>query len=403
MENLQELFRSINELKSEYDKEREKNRFSVFTALYRKYDEEENLHSRFISYLLSPTSGHGMDNLFLKIFVRQVLKLNENEFDIDLCEVIPNENNKSEYKFIDILIINKAKKQAIIIENKINAGDSNRTGEKKKDDGYDGQLERYHKTIKTGIDKNYQKGFDFQCNDVFVYYLSMYNHRQPSKESIRALQGCSDWRGAIFYSDEIREWLQMCIDQLSLEKLLIKEFIKQYLNLINIMTHNDIFIEERKKLKNEVAKNVESVRYLTDNFKHVKWHTVDDFWMALENELKKYYKNVDTYSDGDPEFIKTVGRVAHRNEKINYGLLFDSKIGKKIYISGLSDLSWGIIDSKQWMDFNSEILKQINFSNFDTKNTFRLIDENNMKEAVKLIVKEIMEKEEEYFEGMRSI
>lgn len=52
-----------------------------------------------------------MGGVFLKILIRQVLELDENEFDIGFREVIPNENNKSEYKFIDTLIINKAKKQ----------------------------------------------------------------------------------------------------------------------------------------------------------------------------------------------------------------------------------------------------------------------------------------------------
>lgn len=84
------LLESINDIKNEYDNERKKNRFNVFTALFKENDEVK-LHSRFISYLLSSNSGHGMEDLFLKIFVRDILKIKEIEFDINSCEVIPNE------------------------------------------------------------------------------------------------------------------------------------------------------------------------------------------------------------------------------------------------------------------------------------------------------------------------
>jgi hypothetical protein len=57
-----------------------------------------------------------MEDKFLKIFVRQILKLNEDEFDLSNCEVIPNEFNKTEYKEIDILIINKRKSRQLSLK-----------------------------------------------------------------------------------------------------------------------------------------------------------------------------------------------------------------------------------------------------------------------------------------------
>ena len=65
MDKLNKLFEDISKIKTEYDKEREKNRFNIFTAMYRT-NEEIKLHSRFISYLLCSKSGHGMGNTFFK-------------------------------------------------------------------------------------------------------------------------------------------------------------------------------------------------------------------------------------------------------------------------------------------------------------------------------------------------
>ena len=137
MENARKMLQSINKLEPEYNKRKNKDKFNVFTALHKERD-EVNLHSRFISYLLSPKSGHGMKDVLLEIFVREILKINEEEFDLSSCEVIPNELNKTEEDEIDIFIKNK-NRQAIIIENKIDAKDSYHENKK---EGYKGQLER---------------------------------------------------------------------------------------------------------------------------------------------------------------------------------------------------------------------------------------------------------------------
>jgi len=199
MNDLKILFEKVLEVKEKYDNERAKKRFNIFTALHKERD-EVNLHSRTITYLLSPDSGHGMKSKFAEIFIRNILEIPNEIFSLEGLEVFPSENSKSEYKEIDILLINRQRKQAIIIENKIDAKDSNHEG----DDvlhGYSGQLERYYNTIKTGLDKNNNKIWDFQCNTVSVYYLTLY--KQPSKESIGNLKKVR----ILYYKDEIRKWL----------------------------------------------------------------------------------------------------------------------------------------------------------------------------------------------------
>lgn len=379
--SLNQLFQEVKILQEKNNEEKEKNRFNVFTALY-KHNEEVRLHSRFISYLLSPISGHDMKDVFLKHFVYEILKITKDEFNIENCEVIPNEFNKKEENEIDILIKNKKYKQAIVIENKIDAKESNHFN---KEEGYKGQLERYFNELK---DKGYQE------SKIHVFYLT--KQRRPSDYSLGVLKDKQNWRDCLYYGNEIREWLQKCIESVASEKENLKEFIQQYLNLINKMTHNDLTMEEKIELKNKISKNIESTKYLNNNFKHVKWHTIDDFWNELKKQLEKEFNNVRFYPDKNSDFHNIITLVSHQNKNINHGILFNIDSEDSFYISGLGDLSWGIHE-KGWFAFENKDIENINFSDFSSNNTYNLIDTEKMKTTVKLIIDEILEEKRNDF------
>jgi hypothetical protein len=386
MEELNQLFFEMELLKRKYDEQSEKNKFNVFTAMY-KDNEEVRLHSRFISYILSPISGHGMNNVFLNHFIREVLKINENDFEISKCEVIPNEFNKKEENEIDLLIKNRSTKQAIIIENKIEAKDSYHED---KEEGYRGQLERYFNQT---IDKGYKQ------NQTFVYYLT--KNRLPSELSLGMLRDKNqNWKGPIFYGNEIRGWLKKCIEVTPTDKNLVKDFIFQYLNLINKMTNNDLDIDQKLELKNRVSENLGSSKYLIDNFKHVKWHTIDHFWNKLKKAIELHFKNARIFPDKEIEFHKTIDAVAHFNKNINHGILFDFEDGKTAYISGLNTLSWGIIN-EGWFSFEDIVIEKIILSDFSEENTYQLINKDNTEKAVELIIIEILKEKEDNFKNLK--
>lgn len=179
---------------------------NIFKVLFYGH-EEVTLHSRFISYLLSLK-----EEKFLELFVRRILKLEEEKFIISHSEVIPNEQNKTEYEEIDILILNENEKQAIIIENKINANDTIDEGQEK-DSGYRGQLERYYNTIVRGVDKN-NKPCKYKCDEdkTYVYYLTLY--KEPTNATIGELQkkGIFNPEKHIINYYQIQEWLSLCIE-----------------------------------------------------------------------------------------------------------------------------------------------------------------------------------------------
>ena len=131
---LEYLLRDINIIRKKY-KEREANEdnFNLFTVL-RKGSDERYLHSRFISSLLDSKGPHNLGTIFLSLFLEVIGS--RFEYDEKSIETHPNNSVRSEYKNIDILLIDRSKRKAVIIENKIHSGDSNH--EEK------GQLESYY-------------------------------------------------------------------------------------------------------------------------------------------------------------------------------------------------------------------------------------------------------------------
>ena len=176
------------------------------------------------------------------------------------------------------------------------------------------------------------------------------------------------------------------------------------------MTNNDIPENERLNLKSIVAENIESSKYLIDNFKHVKWHTVYEFWLELYKVLKtEEYDDIEIYPHGetknidDKMFLNEITNITHYCKDINHGILFKLKDGTRAYISGLGKLSWGIVEPKAWANFENETIENICFSDFSTKNTYHLIDKNNMTIAVESILNEIREAQNNNFKNLKSI
>lgn len=222
----------------------------------------------------------------------------------------------------------------------------------------------------------------------------MYNKNQPTPESIGELKTVP----VIYYGHEIRDWLMGCIEEVPNEKNIVAQIIQQYLYLIDKLTHNYISIEERNELKDATANNWKSAKYLIDNFKHVKWHTVDVFWKCLKSKLEKEYDNVSFYPT---DFVKLMDEVTHKNADKNMGILFDIEQDKRAYISSQGKLSWGLLEPKKWADFKNEYTEDICFSNFSTENTFRLIDKQNTENTIDCILNEIKEEKENNFKNLR--
>lgn len=373
----------------------QKNTFNIFTVLHKKHD-ERRLHSRFIATLLNPIGSHGQGYKFLNRFL-EIIDIKD--FDLNDVVVYPTEDEKSEWENVDILIKNKNK--AIVIENKIFAGDSN----KKMEDGRDkAQLLNYYEKVKRELALSDDQAREY----ISLVYLTL-NGKNPSLVEQLDMLGLK--LKLIDYIQFIPLWLNECI--VDMAGSLLKDSIKQYIDLVKSITNDfDLTMKLRQLINDDINEayklnssnnRSEDIDFFKGEFKHVKWHTVHEFWHDLANSLvQKFRVNVNVPKDD----LITI--VTHKKAKRNLVLDFEYR-GRIIYISNDSKgFTWGFVflDSETNFDikgldllqFNVENgkawkviegLEHITFSDFSREDTFKLIMYEERMKVIERIVLDI--------------
>lgn len=392
--HLRNFLEKLDVIRKKYaDIEAQKDQFNVFSAMFDTSD-EVYLHSQFIYSLLSFKTGNDYNylNAFLKTLDSKF------QYKQDSLEI------HKELHDIDILLIDKTTKNAVIIENKIYASDSNHTGE--------GQLEKYYRIVIE--DEKIPEA------NIEVFYLSLDGH-EPSPESVSTSkkypQLCEKVQ-CISYPNEIRSWLQSCM-QFVYNKPFQRETILQYIKLIDDMT-NDVDIEERieiKKLIGESKSNLESAKLLIDNVNHLHWHTIADFWNGLADALEKQGYEV-TLRPMDENFTEIVHgsnrkknnaaleigiKAAHpfiikieeyNDEWFYFGVEKDKKTSKQ-YVQAFKDLvanDSSYEDDENWHIWRyPSVNENEKFNSWDihVDATFNLIDDNYRQHITSIIIDDI--------------
>jgi len=112
--------------------------FNVFRSL--KIENIEIRHSNVLAWLLDPDESHGLSDIVLKKVLSNILLLSDKEIPrisaakVELMDFTDIEVLR-EWKNIDILIVDRSNKLAILIENKILSGENKE------------QLIRYYKIL----------------------------------------------------------------------------------------------------------------------------------------------------------------------------------------------------------------------------------------------------------------
>lgn len=208
--------------------------FNVFSILGMEHY-EVSTHSAFLAELLNPNGSHGKKGAFLKMFVEAMPphdtdKATLNADDAKVCTEMSTAEGR-----IDI-IIEFHGSYAIIIENKIYAGDQEL------------QLERY----RNYAEKAY-RGFT-------LLYLTLDGH-EPSECSTGEKQDNPYWT-CISYRDNIKKWLQKCAE-ISGEN--IKVTIRQYIALIDKLTGQEMEDKMSEKLTKLMTDNLDETLAILDN------------------------------------------------------------------------------------------------------------------------------------------
>lgn len=274
MENLQTFLDEVKLIwkKSEVEKAEAHKRgehFNIFNVLDLTSDETRT-HSAFIAELLDPNGSHGLGDQFLQSFVNTIDCLKSWHFDTQSAKVhkelsIGGKNEDcSEGGRIDIVVESNGK--AIIIENKIYAGDQEK------------QLVRY-----------YNYGTKNYSNGIRLLYLTL-NGEDASEYSHEKLVINEDYY-AIAYNHEISDWLQRCIE-FSARQPLVRETLIQYQNLINQLTMNNMDKNSQEELLKLMSdpKNIDSICSILNL--EAKWRE-QIFNSYVLTPLKEKFKELD--------------------------------------------------------------------------------------------------------------
>lgn len=256
MDTLHTLIKEVSQIVAR-DKQEQEDRwkrgecFNVFNIL-RLDTNETRTHSAFIAELLDPNGAHGLGDAFLKAFL-ETLAWEEFELDTQSAKVdmefpigFKNEDC-SEGGRLDILIT--AKDKAILIENKIYAGDQ------------ENQLIRYF---------NY--GRSKYANKFRLIYLTLDGHdasEGSAKSTNHNLLPNQDYY-PISYDGIILDWLHKCIE-LSVFHPLIRETLRQYQALIEQLTGKNMNENNNKELLSLLMNpgNIDTTLAILSNYTEV--------------------------------------------------------------------------------------------------------------------------------------
>ena len=215
-------------------KEKEEGKcFNVFSALDICSD-EMRLHSRLLATLLNPKASHGLGNEFLKLFL---IALGLPEDYITYCkeqivERTIGEVTETTGGRIDIILEDRG--HAVIIENKIYAGDQ------------PNQLLRYHNY---GVKQ-------FGENNFKLVYLTL-NGSEPSSDS---LGGGHFEFIKLSYAQDILGLLDRLMTTYPQKP--IHRTIKDYITIIKQLTYQDMDTKYSQSIINEAIDNIDATSEL---------------------------------------------------------------------------------------------------------------------------------------------
>ena len=354
--------------------QREAQGFNIFSLLLKSGD-EVNLHSKFIYELLDIRGSHHQGTLFLDLFLEEL------GLDISTRNLFAF---REKYN-IDILL--KSLEQAILIENKIYTQDHSL------------QLSRYLKKIR-------KEGYKEE--NITLIYLTLFGDAPTEKEM-------EDKVVIVSYRRNIVRWLERSIEAVEMIPIL-RETIKQYLNLVKELTHQskekgfimDVknFLLQDNNLQRviEIEKSVIEAKievqlgfwqtllsYLIPHYGFSFYNTNSD--IGLKNSIRRYYqhqKNIKDYGikyqvdENLYFFIELRKNLYYGFEFIDEELI---KEGQRELLENL-DIEWyGSSDTIYWKYSD----KRLDFKSFTHQNIFDLIDDELREKDIRNISDEVID------------
>ncbi len=368
----QQFFDYLNLLRDKYS---EKPQYNLFRVL-RSDSDEVRLHSRFLTDILNPKGSHNHGKAFLTEFLQQLsIEISDDDIKVD-CE----------YQNIDILV--RSQNTAVIIENKIYAGDQ------------DKQLQRYYQAMRN-------QGY----TDIHLFYLTL-DGKDPSSQSVGTLTSKVI---NLSYSEDIRNWIDRCT-RLAVRNAPLRESLIQYTFLINNLTNRVDNMEHVQQLKNFLltGDNLLSIAELKQAYEEIIIDSQLAMWTMLGQKMTAQFGELSLGSiayDNDARSSVTNYVQARRNSKwINQEVELRDFPSFYLYIELDHHLYFGIrckdetkiIEGKELpkRDHNYKPgkhntfwdypKKNINFRNLDAKDIKLLSNTDSLNEFTQDILNELI-------------
>ena len=318
--------------------------FNIFSVMNMEWS-EVNTHSAIIGELLNPKGSHGQGDVFLNLFIHQLNQTfseKEKSFKLDSFQELVGEkicerhiSNKNLIKGtggrIDIII--EDKNQIILIENKPGNQDQEL------------QLIRYYNYAKVRNKKFkifYLTIDGRNLNEEEVCYeneieIKGYNFHYSKKMEYENFTNIDSviYHKCLYYPisfhTEIRDWLEKCHKE-AIEQPILRETIKQYLNLVKKLTNqtiNDAMSDEILKIIENSTKESFTIFNNILGFKR-------KMYLNFMNDLKEYAtsKNFivnDIWEINDKEYGLFLTPELWKNKNINICIIFEKSNYKNLY------------------------------------------------------------------------
>jgi len=276
---IKNLLENVNVIQNKYDDIAEitGEKFNIFGVL-NLTSNEVRTHSAFIGELLNRRGSHGLKDIPLNLFIRMLEeKFISNEVDESEKIIAPDKfkfntetaittvektikklnEDKTEGGRIDIIIEDNSRKNALIIENKIYAGEQ------------ENQLIRYYNYSK----ENFQK-------EAPILYLTLDGNSPTSGKGLVEKEHYFN----ISYKEDIINWLELCIKEAS-DKPMLREVIKQYIYLIKKLTGQTINKKMSDEIQNIILNNYSAAEQITKEFEKVKYKILGSIRTKLVDKL----------------------------------------------------------------------------------------------------------------------
>ena len=326
--------------------------FNIFSILNMERKEVET-HSLFIYELLNPKGSHNQNEIFLDLFLKSVLDLED--YGEIINGAVRREDPTRHGRRIDFTI--ETRKYQIAIEMKIDADDQNE------------QLHDYYIEM-----EKRSRNIDGEKQVPKLYYLTL-DGRKASDKSLGEDEKLKDSYEILSFSDNILNWIELCLSEVAL-KPVIRELLYQYKVVLEKITNKDKgLIMNTVKTIIQSKENFIAAYEIYQSYEDTATRLEKEFWMSLTTAIHEKCINGFVEKEITEDSVRNARKASPgaRSEINVYFNIYKIDINNKVMLKvGYSNAEDGIYttiykeENSEWGKYHNEheVLNALNCISF---------------------------------------